>query len=324
MYPLLFTPILKEKLWGGDALFQHFSVAPNTQQTIGETFLISGLPNDTSTVANGYLKGQSLNKLIQEFQGQLVGTRVFQKHVHTFPLLIKIIDAKQALSVQVHPNDDVAKQFNARNGKTEMWYVLKTSSPEARFIAGFDQPCDNEHFRAALNNGNLLDTLHTENVSPGDTFYINAGKVHSIGAGCMLAEIQQTSDLTYRIYDFDRLDAQGNKRELHLDEAQKAIDFSDTQSGKVMYQPSEKEPVQLVDSAYFKTTLLNVNSATERDYRDIDSFVILLATEGYCNITANHYTTTLNKWHAALIPAISKRVFIHPNNSACKLLEIHL
>ncbi|WP_395339162.1 type I phosphomannose isomerase catalytic subunit [Ningiella sp. W23] len=325
MYPLVFTPILKEKLWGGKNLPKFYrDIEHNTDAPIGEAYLISGLETDTSVVQNGFWAGLSLNQLIQQYQGQFVGQKVFKRFFHRFPLLIKIIDAADDLSLQVHPNDEVAKKHGEKNGKTEMWYVAGTTREKSSIIAGFKEPITQSQLFETLCNGVVSKYLQKIPVQKGDVFQIDAGKVHSIGGGCLMAEIQQTSDLTYRIHDFDRKDSKGVKRALHLDEAKDAINYGDASSGKVQYEQDRQGAQTIVDCPYYTSNLLHCSDALSRDYRRLDSFVVLLGVEGMCHVLANGAKVGLDNLNAVLMPANVNQLQIKPLGKSCKVLEIFI
>src|SRR5260221_3761477 len=279
LYPLKFKTIYKDKIWGGQKiktyLHKDFGLLPNC----GETWEISGVKSDVSIVADGELKGKSLAELLEKYQGELVGKEVYQHFGNTFPLLVKFIDANDDLSIQVHPNDELAKKRHNSFGKTEMWYVVE-ADPGATLIAGFNKELSEQEYLEKFNSGHLTDILNREDVKSGDVFFLPAGRVHTIGKGLLIAEIQQTSDITYRIYDFDRTDNRGNKRELHVEEALAAIDFKHYPGYKTKYQPEKDKPVKLVSCPYFTTNVLDFTKSTSKDYTGLDSFVIYVCVEG--------------------------------------------
>jgi mannose-6-phosphate isomerase len=247
LYPLKFEPILKEKVWGGDKLAQFFG--KQDLNKTGESWEISCVKGDVSIVANGNLKGKSLLNLIQEYDARLLGNRVYKTFGSNFPLLFKFIDAKEDLSVQLHPNDQLAKKHHDSFGKTEMWYIMQAEE-NARIILGFNSAMNETRYVEKVAENKITDILHSENVKTGDSFLIEPGAVHAIGAGVVLAEIQQTSDVTYRIYDWDRPDINGELRELHLDLALEAINF-DNLDAKREYSLKEDVPIQLCSSLSF-------------------------------------------------------------------------
>lgn len=241
LYPLKFEPILKDKIWGGEKLKKVLD-KPTDSKECGESWELSGVAGDVSIVSEGELKGKSLTELIGTYTGDLLGKKVYSRFGNNFPLLIKFIDANQDLSIQVHPNDAMAKERHNSFGKTEMWYVVD-AEPGATLISGFNKPTSKEEYLEYFNSGKLTDLLNKENVENDDVFYLPAGRVHTIGKGLLIAEIQQTSDITYRIYDFDRTDAQGNKRELHVEQALGAIDFGFYKEYKTAYDKAHQKPI---------------------------------------------------------------------------------
>ena len=279
LYPLKFTPICKDKIWGGnklhDLLNKEFPELPNC----GESWEISGVQDDISVVSNGFLTGNSLEELIEVYMGDLVGEKVYEKFGTEFPLLVKFIDANDYLSIQVHPNDELALERHDSFGKTEMWYVVQ-ADPGSRLISGFSRKVDKDEYLHSVENGTLEELLNDEEVKAGDVFFIPAGRVHAIGKGIVVAEIQQTSDVTYRIYDFNRVDDKGNPRELHTDLAVDAIDYSFETNYRTEYQSSDNQSVTLVDCPYFTTNILTLSATVERDFTDRDTFVIYTCLDG--------------------------------------------
>ena len=244
LYPFKFQPILKERLWGGTKLETVLGKSLDSD-IIGESWELSGVSGDVSVVANGNLAGKSLQEIIESYKEDLLGKAVYERFGNDFPILIKFIDAKQDLSIQVHPNDELAKARYNSFGKTEMWYVMD-ADPDAKLIVGFNKSVNKEEYQKHLNNKTLTEILYYEPVKEGSTFFINTGKVHAIGAGTLLAEIQQTSDITYRVYDFDRKDKNGNLRELHTELALDAIDYEKKDDFKVSYSKNENQINKMV------------------------------------------------------------------------------
>ncbi|TLX71147.1 mannose-6-phosphate isomerase [Labilibacter sediminis] len=322
LYPLKFNPILKEMLWGGQKIPQKLNIEVDSDAKIGENFAVSGLANDLSIVADGALKGKNLAELIDQYKEELIGKKVFEQFGNKFPLLIKYIDANDDLSIQVHPNDEQAKIKHDSFGKTEMWYVIDTED-KASLISGFSKKTDAAEFEQMHQNKQLMELMEQHSTNEGDTFFIPAGKVHSIGSGNLIAEIQQTSDITYRIYDFDRKDKLGNPRELHHELAMDAMNFSDNESGKVDYALKANESVNLAECQYFTTNIIELNGEVEKDYNALDSFVIIMNVGGSCSVSANGVDTSLNEMEALLIPAAIKDVVLQTNESA-KLLEVYI
>ena len=283
LYPLKFKTIFKDKIWGGQKiktyLHKDFGNLPNC----GETWEISGVKSDVSVVANGDLEGKSLAELLEEYKGELVGDNVYERFGNTFPLLVKFIDANEDLSIQVHPDDELAKKRHNSFGKTEMWYVIE-ADPGSTLIAGFNKELTQQEYLDKFNSGHLTDVLNKEDVKAGDVFFLPAGRVHTIGKGLLIAEIQQTSDITYRIYDFDRVDDKGNKRELHTEEALAAIDYKHYPEYKTSYKPAKDRPVELASCPYFTTNLLDYTTGISKDYSSLDSFVIYVCVDGALTI----------------------------------------
>lgn len=322
IYPFKFKTIFKDKIWGGNKIKTHlgkdFSPLPNC----GETWEISGVNGDVSIVNNGPLSGESLASLLNSYKGALVGNRVYEKFGDEFPLLIKFIDANEDLSIQVHPDDELAKKRHNSFGKTEMWYVIQADEGST-LISGFNQPVDKQLYLEKFESGHLTEILNNENVNAGDVFFLPAGRVHTIGKGLLIAEIQQTSDITYRIYDFDRVDDQGNKRQLHTEEALDAIDYQFYPEYKTRYSLKENEPVELVSCPYFTTNLLQYTENTDRNYSENDSFVIHICIEGSYTIKHNTETLDVNLGDCVLLPATIKQVEMQTENGF-KILESYI
>lgn len=311
LYPLKFETIFKDKLWGGQkiktVLNKDFGDLPNC----GETWELSGVEGNISLVKNGALRGKNLKDLLIEYKEKLVGKSVYNKFGDEFPLLVKFIDANDDLSVQVHPDDELAKKRHNSFGKTEMWYIFQADE-NATLNSGFNRPLTKEQYLEYFRKGKLMDILNIEQVKQGDVFFLPAGRVHYIGKGCLLAEIQQTSDVTYRIYDFDRTDSHGKKRELHTEESVDAIDFTYHENYKANYEDKENEIVKLVSCDYFTTNKLHFNQIIERDHTDLDSFVIYVCMEGNLILEYVGGTVELQKGDAILVPATLKKITMLP------------
>lgn len=320
LYPIKFEPILKERIWGGEKLINTFKKKSN-KTNIGESWEISDVEGDVSIVADGELKGKSLRDLIKNYKGAFVGEKVYKQFGDAFPILIKFIDAKTPLSIQVHPNNDLAKERHNSFGKNEMWYIMDTDK-DAELIVGFNKEVSQQEYIEALNNGKVLDILNSEKVNTGDTFYIPTGRVHAIGSGTVLAEIQQTSDVTYRIYDYERTDADGNQRELHTDQALDAIDYKLYESYKADYKISENESSTLVHSPYFKTDIIQLTDAVEKEYSNLDSFVIYMCVDGDFEIECDGKLMQVNKGETVLLPASIDAVKLQ--SKSARILEVYL
>ncbi|MDC8004512.1 mannose-6-phosphate isomerase [Aureisphaera galaxeae] len=316
LYPLKFRPLLKEKVWGGHKLASRFG--KNGAGLLGESWEISGVKGDISEVSNGPLQGTSLVQLIEDYGAALLGKKVMQDYHGEFPLLFKFIDASQDLSVQLHPDDEVAKERHDSFGKTEMWYIMDADEG-ARLILGFNGEMDKSRYVEHLSKGEITQILHEEPVRAGDAFFIASGTVHAIGAGVVLAEIQQTSNITYRIYDWDRPDIDGNMRELHTDLALDVINFEDTKA-KLHFSEDEDTVNEVCTSPYFKTSVLPLTKATSRTMETVDSFVVYMCTEGKAAIEALGVTEELTKGETILIPAEATQ--IHIKTSKATLLEV--
>ncbi len=318
LYPLKFEPILKERLWGGTKLKDVFGKTIPSELT-GESWELSAVPGDVSQVANGTLKGTSLQFLIDTYQADLLGNSVLERFGNEFPILIKFIDAKQDLSVQLHPNDELAKRRHNSFGKTEMWYIMD-ADPGAQLIVGFNRDVEKEEYRKSLEKNTLLELLNYEKVEEGDTYFINTGKIHAIGAGVLLAEIQQTSDVTYRVYDFNRKDKNGNLRELHTEMALEAMDYRRKDDFKVAYSKEKNKTNSMVDCPYFKTNALILDGLYQRDLSLRDSFTILMCVKGEALVQNEYGTVNVNKGETVLIPAMSNELTITTNS--VRLLEV--
>ena len=301
-----FEPLLKQTLWGGDKIipFKHL----NTQmERVGESWEISGVKDNETIVANGPDKGKSLNQLVSEQKAKLVGEENYQRFGDEFPLLVKFIDASQDLSIQVHPNDETAHRLGKPHGKTEMWYTLE-SAPGAHLYNGLKKKITTEEYEQMVANDTIVDALARYEIKEGDVFYIPAGRIHAIGSGCFVTEIQETSDVTFRIYDYKRKDKDGNYRELHIKEAAQCIDFTVLPNYRAGYEPILNEGVQLIESPYFTTAVYDLTEPMTLDYSELDSFVILIAVKGEGAITCNGEQMTFKMGDTILLPATTNEV----------------
>ena len=289
----------------------------------GESWELSAVEGQISEVANGFLAGNNLQELIEVYMGDLVGEKVYDRFGIEFPLLIKFIDAEDDLSIQVHPGDELARERHSAYGKTEMWYVVD-ADPGARLISGFNQQVDREKYIAYLQAGRLTDLLLSEEVFPGDVFFIPAGRVHAIGKGILVAEIQQTSDVTYRIYDFDRLDKHGKPRKLHNDLAIDAIDYSWQKGYKKQYERQKNTPVELVSCPWFTTNLLELNQTVGKDFSQYDTFVIYMGIVGTVRLVWKGGEEIIDKGETVLVPAILEEFKLEPLHGEARLLEIYM
>ncbi len=319
LYPLKFDTIFKEKIWGGTKIKELLKKDFSPLKNCGETWEISGVKNNMTPVAEGGLKGWTLPELIEEYKEELVGSKVYEQFGNEFPLLVKFIDAADDLSIQVHPDDKLAKSRHNSLGKSEMWYILQVDR-NSKLISGFSRNTSKKEYVEYLKSGKLTELLNIESVESGDCFYLPAGRVHTIGKGLLLAEIQQSSDVTYRIYDFDRVNDEGNKRELHTEEALEALDFKAHSEYKTRYKQSINEVVPLVKSQYFQTNLLDFTTGIIREHYDNDSFVIYTCLEGEAEISAQGHSTKICIGNAVLVPQKFPEVHIH-SKSGFKMLE---
>ena len=321
LYPLKFNPVYSYRIWGGEKLKTVLN-KKYTEENIGESWEISDIEGDETKVANGSLVGKTLKELIKEYKSDFVGQSVYDRFGEEFPLLIKFIDAKTPLSIQVHPSDEIAKQRHNSFGKNEMWYVMEAEE-NAELIVGFNKKIEKTEYVNHLKNSKLHEILNVEKVKKGDTYYIPTGRVHAIGAGVLLAEIQQTSNVTYRIYDYDRIDDKtGEKRELHTGLALDAIDYNFHDNYKTKYDRKENTSNKLVYSNYFKSNYFNVQGSIEKDFSELDSFVIYICVEGVLDVEYEGVIFSLNKGETILFPASVNKVKLVAFHA--DLLEVYL
>lgn len=322
LYPLKFKPILKQTIWGGEKL-KNKSQNAHLRDSIGESWEISGVEDNLSVVQEGYLAENTLEELIEVYMGDLVGDKVYEKFGIEFPLLIKYIDARQDLSIQVHPDDKTAKERHNAYGKTEMWYILE-AEPEAGLVMGFNKTTDKTEFLTRLSNHTLPEILNVEKIKKGDCFFIPAGTVHAIGKGSLIAEIQETSDITYRIYDYDRKDKAGNLRELHTDLAVDVIDYAEQKQHALPYHRHENHTEEIVSCPYFTTNYLRFDKEIEKDYFQLDSFVIYMCLKGTFLVVYDiDKTVKVEERETVLIPASLKEIFLIPEKEA-EILEVYI
>ncbi len=322
LYPLKFQPILKEKIWGGNKLRTYLN-KPDSEENIGESWEISTVENNISIVLNGELKGQKLDTLIQEYKEEILGEKVYQQFGNQFPLLIKFIDAKKDLSVQLHPNDELAKKRHNSFGKTEMWYVVQADK-DAQLIVGFKEDTTKEVYKTYLKKGKITELLNFENISQGDCYFIKAGTIHAIGGGSLIAEIQQTSDITYRVYDWDRKDDEGNQRELHTELALDALDYSADRSFKLEYERNENEINNVISSTYFTTGFIETKGFFERNYRGLDSFKVLMCIKGKGKLSTDNTSLNIAFGETILIPSKIENIKIESDDDVLQLLEVYI
>lgn len=324
LYPLKFAPILKERIWGGNKLSTVLGKKLPLDKKIGESWELSAVEGDVSVVTNGFLKDNNLRELVEVYMGDLVGEKVYEKFGNDFPLLIKLIDASDDLSIQVHPNDELAQKRHNSFGKTEMWYVVGHDK-DAKIYVGFNQPVDKQTYVKYLNENKLADLLNVETSAKGDTFFIPSGRIHAIGKGNLIAEIQQTSDITYRMYDWGRVDANGQSRELHTEQAVDAIDYSFYPKYKTEYEAKDNQSNTLVECPYFTTNLIKLNKGKglETDYAMLDSFVIYMVLEGDVEVKHNDGAESAKAGDTLLLPATLEQVTLSAKSNA-EILEVYI
>lgn len=321
MEPIKFKTILKQTLWGGDKIadFKHIESIPGGH--VGESWEISGVKGSESVAANGPYVGKTLSEITAELQDKLVGTDNYKRFGNEFPLLVKFIDACQDLSIQVHPNDEEAKKYGMKHGKSEMWFIMD-SDPDAYLRCGLKKQITPEQYKAMVDDSTICDAIAEFPVKADDCFYIPAGRIHSIGKGCFLAEIQQTSDVTYRIYDFNRRDKDGNLRELHTQKAAECIDYNVLHDYRLDYVPASNQGVSLIRCKHFNTAVYDLDEPMTLDYSELDSFVIIVGIKGEATFTDNEGNTmTLRGGESMLIPATTKIINV---DGKIKFLETYV
>lgn len=314
MYPIKFKPILKQHIWGGDALLEMKKgqrIRVDKSKVYGESWDVSGIDGNISVISNGFFKGNNLQEAIEVYMGEIVGESVFERFGLSFPLLLKTLHCKDKTSVQVHPDDDLAAERHNSCGKTEMWYIV-SAEPDATLYIGFkDSKITREQYIDAVAQGTVAEIIEPVTVKAGDAFLIPSGTVHSISGGVTLIEIQQPVDLTYRIFDWNRVDEKGNSRELHTAYAVDAIDFSSNVAAcKREYKSRKNEAVEIVKCDYFTCNILSVEGTAERNLSSLDSFVLYYCTEGEAEIVTDDGTETIRKGEVVLIPADANEITI--------------
>lgn len=326
LYPIRFTPLLKERIWGGKTLLANAKQGKakkiDATQPYGESWELSAVKGDESVVANGFLKRNNIEEIIEVYMGNLIGDKIYEKYGLTFPLLIKSLDCHDVLSVQVHPDDELAAERHNSYGKTEMWYIVD-AEPGAFIYIGFNRKdITREEYIAAINEGRLPELLNKVEVKPGDTFFIPAGTIHALGKGVVVLEIQQTSDVTYRVYDWDRVDDNGNPRELHTALAVDAIDFASDKDKCIMrYEAKKNASTQMVKCDYFTTNIVELEGEAERELESIDSFVLYICAEGEADVCMGDSKEHLEPFDLVMIPAEADSVKLCGN---AKLLEVYI
>ena len=320
MKPLKFKALLKQTIWGGDK-FIPFKHLDDHLENVGESWEISGVPGNETVVADGEYAGKKLNELVIEQKDKLVGKANYERFGDEFPLLIKFIDARQDLSIQVHPTDEIAKRQGKERGKTEMWYIMD-SDKDAKLYSGLKMQITPEQYKAMVEDDTITDALAQYEVKEDDCFFLPAGRIHAIGTGCFLAEIQQTSDVTYRIYDFKRKDKDGNYRQLHTKEAAECINYTVEDDYRTHYEHKKNEGVTLVECPYFTTAVYDLDEPMTLDYSELDSFVILIGLKGEGTITDNEgNTVTISAGESILVPATTETLKVE---GTIKMLETYV
>ena len=320
MQLIKFRPLLKSTIWGGEKIIP-FKQLDARQEQVGESWEISGVKDNETIIASGEHQGKPLNQLVAELKAELVGKDNYERFGNEFPLLIKFIDARQDLSIQVHPTDEIAHRQGKPRGKTEMWYIMDCD-PGAKLYCGLRQQITPERYKEMVEDDTICDALAQYEVSEGDVFFLPAGRIHAIGAGCFLAEIQQTSDVTYRIYDFKRRDKDGNYRQLHTHEAAESINYQVESDYRTHYTPMKNEGVQLVQCPYFTTAVYDLDEPMTLDYSELDSFVILIGLSGSATITDEEGNqTSLKAGETLLVPATAQELKVE---GTVKFLETYV
>lgn len=328
LYPLKFIPVFKEKIWGGEEIRKTLGFDYGNLSNCGEAWMLSGMEGEESVVANGFLEGNTLVDLVEVYMGDLVGEDIYRRFGLQFPLLFKWIDARGDLSVQVHPDDKLAEEREGCLGKNEMWFIRKAGSG-ARLICGFKGGVNQMRYLKALQENRVESVLKPEPVSPGDIFYIPAGTVHAIGKGILLAEIQQSSDLTYRIYDWNRPGLDGKPRKLHVEQALKALRFSDkefpdTAPGRIEYCRHANATNPVLDTPHFQVNYLPLTQGIEKDFTGLDSFVVYMCSKGAAVLKADGKAVEIRQGELVLVPAVCDIVDIFPDTLGCELLETYM
>lgn len=318
-----FEPLLKQTLWGGEKIIPFKGLSSN-MHNVGESWEISGVKDSETVVSEGPMKGMRLNELVAEMKEKLVGKDNYQRFGNEFPLLIKFIDARQDLSIQVHPSDEVARRQGNPHGKTEMWYIMP-SDPGAILFCGLEKQITPRQYKEMVENDTICDALAKYEVHEDEVFFLPSGRIHAIGAGSFVAEIQQTSDVTYRIYDYNRRDKDGNCRQLHTQEAAESINYTVEKNYRTDYVPRKNQGVPLISCPYFNTAVYDLDEPMTLDYSGLDSFVILMALKGdgqiTCSSNGEEQKSVFREGNTVLIPATTDIVKV---KGTVKFLEIYV
>ncbi|MFA6335037.1 MAG: type I phosphomannose isomerase catalytic subunit [Bacteroidales bacterium] len=316
LYPIKFYPILKERVWGGITLVKSYNKQTTSSKPIGESWEISGVQGDISLISNGFLKGNDINEIIETYLGEVVGDEIYEKFGNEFPILIKLLDIQDRLSVQVHPDDETALQRHGSYGKTEFWYILD-AEPSAKIYIGFNRDTTARELYDKCNDDTVVELLNVVSPKKGDYFFIEPGTIHAATGGILVAEIQQVSDVTYRIYDWGREHNPATAREMHLDLAIDCINYK-----KFNYSNGESGKEELVNCNYFKVNLINIDKIKRLDSQDYSSFIIYICAEGGAIISGKESSEKIVKGETMLIPAYMGEYTIEKNTANCQLLEI--
>lgn len=316
-YPIKFEPILQEKLWGGNKL-KHVFNKTDRDENFGESWELSNVEGFSSVVTNGELKNQSFSEVLKHHHKEILGPKVSGSD---FPLLIKFLDAKIPLSLQVHPDDERAKIYADSRGKTEMWIIL-SAEPDAKIYLDWANSMTKEKAEIALKDGSIMDYVKTYDAQPGDCFFVPAGTVHAIGKGIVLAEIQQTSDSTYRLFDWNRVDKNGNPRDLHIEESLRVMDWNPKENLKKYFSKEQNQLNPVVNEKHFKTSYLPLEGSFELENK-YDSFQILICTEGFGEIQWENEILAFQKGDTLLLPFTLNKVSLISENGA-SLIHVHL
>ena len=321
LYPLLFRPILKKVIWGGHRL-QPFKGLGSTADAIGESWEVSAVAGSESIIANGAFIGQSLPTLIEKYPTEVLGERVCEKHGAKLPLLMKFIDAERDLSIQVHPNDEMARRVHGKYGKSEMWYVID-AKPGSFLYAGFKQSITPYEYQKRVEDGTIVDVLARHEVHSGDVFYLPAGRVHAICGGILLAEVQQSSDITYRIFDYNRIGQDGKPRELHTELAAQALNYEVQDEYRTQYENEQDRANKILKCPYFSVRVTDVTTPFHRNLIKYDSFIITSCIQGSCRIVSriNGSEINIHGGQTTLIPAAIADYDVIPETPSCCLLD---
>ena len=321
LYPFLFQPNLHPVVWGGHRL-QPYKGLETSDEPIGESWEVSAVPNSTSVISNGAFAGRDLVSVIAEYPEEILGKAVNEKYQGVFPLLAKFIDAKRDLSIQVHPNDEMAQRMHGKMGKSEMWYIIKADEG-SHLYAGFKKEISPEEYHRRIADGTITEVLADHTVRTGDLFYLPAGRVHAICGGILLAEIQQSSDITYRIYDYNRPGMDGKPRELHTELAAQALDFRVEKNYRTEYVETDNRAIQIIDSSYFDVRVMDITDSFHRNLFKYDSFIISMCIEGDCRIRIRQTgdEILLKEGNSTLIPAAIADYDVIPLNGRARILD---